>query len=396
MSDNSNPSLLVNTLAKDNITVVSFPSTLKLTATNYLGWKTQIEALLQGLDLYRFIDGTHLAPEPTVAADGSITPHIDYPKWFRHDRLLFSALVGSLAPQIVPLLQYGLKKLTKTPDQNITVYMQNVKTIVDELAILGKKLDQEDRIDVVLSGLDQSTYKPILDVVHTRDSTITFNDLHEKLINHELNLAQQALAAGIHQPVTTFYANNQSTRRFWPPRQDTNNTGILPNPSKHNPQAAGSRPFLGKCQWCQSSTSSCDVHSSTEAEFRAVAFATTEVQWLTSLFSELGLSSTTVLAIYCDNLSATSYSANPVFHSRMKHLALDFHFVREKVQQGTLRVEHIAGDDQLADALTKTIAKTMVPLPDFQDWSPLRIVHLEGDIKNTSLSTLIIHHVYFT
>ncbi|KAL4560809.1 hypothetical protein LXL04_032963 [Taraxacum kok-saghyz] len=279
MSDDSNPSLLVNTLAKDNITVVNFPSTLKLTATNYLGWKTQIEALLQGLDLYRFIDGTHLAPEPTVAPDGSITPHADYPKWFRQDRLLFSALVGSLAPQIVPLvtnaassheawktlantyaspsrghikqLQYRLKKLTKTPDQNITEYMQNVKTIVDELAILGKKLDQEDIIDAVLNGLDQSTYKPILDAVHARDSTITFNDLHEKLINHELNLAQQAPAAGIHQPVTAFYANNQSTRRFWPPRQDTNNTGILPNPPKQNPQATGSRPFLGKCQWCK-------------------------------------------------------------------------------------------------------------------------------------------------
>ncbi|KAL4585395.1 hypothetical protein LXL04_010015 [Taraxacum kok-saghyz] len=41
----------------------------------------------------------------------------------------------------------------------------------------------------------------------------------------------------------------------------------------------------------------------------------------------------------------------------MKHLALDFHFVREKVQQGTLRVQHIAGDDQLADALTKPLLK---------------------------------------
>lgn len=41
----------------------------------------------------------------------------------------------------------------------------------------------------------------------------------------------------------------------------------------------------------------------------------------------------------------------------MKHLALDFHFVREKVQQGTLRVQHIAGDDQLADALTKPLLR---------------------------------------
>ncbi|KAL4568542.1 hypothetical protein LXL04_024156 [Taraxacum kok-saghyz] len=89
---------------KDNLTIVTFPSTLKLTSTNYLGWKTQVEALLQGLDLYRFMDGTHLAPEPTTAPDGSKVPHTDYNNWFRQDRLLFGALVGSLSPPIIPLI----------------------------------------------------------------------------------------------------------------------------------------------------------------------------------------------------------------------------------------------------------------------------------------------------
>ncbi|KAL4578781.1 hypothetical protein LXL04_014912 [Taraxacum kok-saghyz] len=59
---------------KNDLTVVNFPSTLKLTSTNYLGWKTQIEALLHGLDLYRFIDGTHPPPTPTIAEDGTSTP----------------------------------------------------------------------------------------------------------------------------------------------------------------------------------------------------------------------------------------------------------------------------------------------------------------------------------
>lgn len=60
--------------------------------------------------------------------------------------------------------------------------MQNVKTIVDELAILGKKLDQEDLIVVVINGLDPTTYKPVLDAIYTQDSTISFNEIHEKLI----------------------------------------------------------------------------------------------------------------------------------------------------------------------------------------------------------------------
>lgn len=100
------------------------------------------------------------------------------------------------------------------------------------------------------------------------------------------------------------------------------------------------------------------ARSSTEAEFRAVASTTAEIIWLQSLLSELDIKLDHTPGIYCDNLSATHYSANPVFHSRMKHLALAFHFVREKVQLGALRVQHIFGSDQLADALTKPLAKT--------------------------------------
>ncbi|KAD5960622.1 hypothetical protein E3N88_12094 [Mikania micrantha] len=99
------------------------------------------------------------------------------------------------------------------------------------------------------------------------------------------------------------------------------------------------------------------TRSSTEAEFRAIASTTPELQWIISLLSELGYKSSVTPTVYCDNLYATHYSANPVFHSRMKHLALDFHFVREKVNTRTIRVTHIHADDQLADALTKMLLK---------------------------------------
>lgn len=74
--------------------------------------------------------------------------------------------------------------------------------------------------------------------------------------------------------------------------------------------------------------------------------------------SELGYSSQIIPTIFCDNLSATQYPADPVFHSRMKYLALDFHYVREKVQANTLHVTHISGDDQLADVLTKPLLRS--------------------------------------
>lgn len=61
-------------------------------------------------------------------------------------------------------------------------------------------------------------------------------------------------------------------------------------------------------------------------------------------------------------MGATYLAANPVFHSRMKHLALDYHFVRDNVQAGALRVSHVSTKDQLADALTKPL-----PRPHFSE-----------------------------
>lgn len=100
------------------------------------------------------------------------------------------------------------------------------------------------------------------------------------------------------------------------------------------------------------------ARSSTEAEFCAVASTSTKILWIISLLREIGYTSSIQPTIYCDNLSAIHYAANPVFHSRMKHLAIDFYFVKEKVQQQIFRVTHISSHDQLADFLTKPLSTT--------------------------------------
>lgn len=97
--------------------------------------------------------------------------------------------------------------------------------------------------------------------------------------------------------------------------------------------------------------------SSTEAEYRAVAHTASEILWVCSLLSELRIDLPTAPVVYCDNIGATYLCANSIFHSRMKHLALDYHFVRENVQSGALRVTHVSTKDQLADALTKPLSR---------------------------------------
>jgi len=98
------------------------------------------------------------------------------------------------------------------------------------------------------------------------------------------------------------------------------------------------------------------VRSSTEAEYRALANAASETLWLLALFAELGHSTSAPPQLLCDNLGATHLSFNPVQHSRMKHIQIDLHFVRDIVQKGTLHVHHVNTQDQFADLLTKPLS----------------------------------------
>ena len=99
------------------------------------------------------------------------------------------------------------------------------------------------------------------------------------------------------------------------------------------------------------------ARSSTEAEYRAVANTASELNWICNVLSELGVTLSSPPLVFCDNVGATFLCANPVFHSRMKHIAIDYHFVRNQVQRGALKVAHVNTRDQLADALTKPLTR---------------------------------------
>ena len=96
--------------------------------------------------------------------------------------------------------------------------------------------------------------------------------------------------------------------------------------------------------------------SSTEAEYKALANATTEVIWIQTLLKELGVPQPRAACLWCDNIGATYLSANPVFHARRKHIEVDYHFVRERVSQKLLDIWFIPTGDQLADDFTKALS----------------------------------------
>ena len=93
--------------------------------------------------------------------------------------------------------------------------------------------------------------------------------------------------------------------------------------------------------------------SSAEAEYRAVANCVAETTWLRQLFHELRRPPSRATVVYCDNISATYLSSNPVQHQRTKHVEIDLHFVRDRVALGEARVLHVPSGSQYADIFTK-------------------------------------------
>ncbi|PKU64369.1 Retrovirus-related Pol polyprotein from transposon TNT 1-94 [Dendrobium catenatum] len=98
------------------------------------------------------------------------------------------------------------------------------------------------------------------------------------------------------------------------------------------------------------------ARSSTEAEYRALATAAMDIIWLQRLLGEFGITSSSPTTLFCDNISSIALANNPVFHARTKHIEIDFHFVRECINNRLLQVAHIHTTDQLADLFTKALS----------------------------------------
>ncbi|KAG8479536.1 hypothetical protein CXB51_029176 [Gossypium anomalum] len=96
-----------------------------------------------------------------------------------------------------------------------------------------------------------------------------------------------------------------------------------------------------------------------KVEYRSLATTTSEVMWLLSLLQELHLKSDDTPTIWIDSSGAVAIAANPVLHSKFKHVELDLFFVREKVTNGSIFVSKVPACDQVADIFKKPLSVTL-------------------------------------
>ena len=101
---------------------------------------------------------------------------------------------------------------------------------------------------------------------------------------------------------------------------------------------------------------SCVALSTAEAEYVTACLASCEVVWLRKLLSDLFDLQLDATCIYCDNQSCVKLSENPVFHDKSKHIEIKYHYIRDMVQRGVVKLQYVATDEQVADVLTKPLA----------------------------------------
>ena len=77
--------------------------------------------------------------------------------------------------------------------------------------------------------------------------------------------------------------------------------------------------------------------------------------WVTQLLAEIGFKMTVPAKLWCDNQAAIHIASNPIFHERTKHIEIDCHFFREKIQQNLISTAYVKTGEQLGDIFTKAL-----------------------------------------
>ena len=111
--------------------------------------------------------------------------------------------------------------------------------------------------------------------------------------------------------------------------------------------------------WCSQKQASTST-STTEAEYVGLCNATKFAAWLTTWLTGANREcfyDDMRIQLYGDNQSALKLVKNPEFHARTKHIDVQYHYVREALEDGLLDLAYIPTSEMAADIFTKPLQK---------------------------------------
>src|SRR5579859_4339668 len=88
--------------------------------------------------------------------------------------------------------------------------------------------------------------------------------------------------------------------------------------------------------------------------------------------------------IYTDSQSAIALAQNPEHHARTKHIDIQYHFIRNCVEDERLKLKYCSTEDMVADGLTKALAPErhwkLIRMMGMEEWNG-KEVEMDGNLK---------------
>jgi Reverse transcriptase (RNA-dependent DNA polymerase)/gag-polypeptide of LTR copia-type/GAG-pre-integrase domain len=95
--------------------------------------------------------------------------------------------------------------------------------------------------------------------------------------------------------------------------------------------------------------------SSTESEYTTAAATGCEIMWMRDFLDEIGYDISGASTLHLDSNSALQVAKNPEHQSTMKHVNRNYHWIRERVADGDIKLAHVPGTENVADIFTKPL-----------------------------------------
>lgn len=97
--------------------------------------------------------------------------------------------------------------------------------------------------------------------------------------------------------------------------------------------------------------------STCKAEYVAASDAAKELTWLQTLLLELNFAQPSAMPLLCDNTGGITLSEDASYHSKVKHIDIAVHSIRERVSRGQLKLSYVKSLNNAADIFTKALAR---------------------------------------
>ena len=117
----------------------------------------------------------------------------------------------------------------------------------------------------------------------------------------------------------------------------------------------------GAISW-KSAKQTCIARSTMESEFIALELAGQEAEWLRSLLADIPLwgRPTPTISLHCDSQAAIGVANSNAYSGKKRHLRVRHGIVRQLIKNGVISLEYVRSERNLADPLTKGLAKKVV------------------------------------